>query len=999
MGLESKSAYDIWISPLIKVLREIRDAIRGNYSKEMINDDIVALDSTWSSDKIEQSIGSITNTINQEIANKDIIDVKFTNHIPSSAGEENEYMVYRNDNEDILYQYIIEDEVGIWKQVPPLADSLYFNLDNELIYSYDSVNKKFVEVALENTYIINGSVNSVSAKTVLDNIRNFGVYNVIQHTVANGKTRLTNLTLTVQSADREEWDNSVIYQKLENNVTIYKRTSNKITGNFGNFSTYYEGLVNDRLDTSKYYTWSIDKLKNTFASIEGGGGKIKYAGDGLLLVTTEETEDTVRADYTRLLRHGHNKLNDSDKDLYIEIDESDDNDETITSYVRVKKGHAALEGYSNNNNQYWLNYVFSADKILFEKTRYDIENSSEVLQSKLKMGDNIEFAAEKKFTVHSNSVYITPDSKIEITTTNAKIYGSGTISLEASDIKLIDDNAIVSGRFKSSGITFNSYRFDFWDTERNSKFTISPEGLQYTPKSEDDEENIKLKITKSDGFEIKGKNMYDDGINDPIVYYNSILGVTGDVLTLENGDEYPNGYIYIGNKTIDDGGNRFYITTDGTLHLFNNIWKDIDGEYQYVINERMNIVDDGAIYITAIDGLGNSDGEMHSESLQSMLAQLIAGGGGGGTAPFSTVTSPIEIANDDLGLISYARNIVFNIYGDLLNDTTNAVLNIGVYSDLEKVELELITDDAIDQHEQRTILLHHRSPIILVSVTLKDGAYNWYYNQDSPINDIYLNDYNYETINSNIQKRILYVDNNRVTFICRLPDLLNYTQINHERSNVNEIIYLMDIGIMPTCFVKGTKITLSDGTTKNVEDVTYDDSLKVWNFDEAIDDSAKPIWIQKVKKSKSYHKVTLENGIIFNTVGGDKKYHCMYDVTEQKFNHATECVGHEIYTLQGVSKVLYVEEIKEEVEFYNILTNYHLNCYANNILVSSEINNIYPIQNMKFVKDDRELKDYKDFEKYEQVPKKYFDGFRFAEQPRDKKYLVEFSAKRFYSAK
>ena len=32
------------------------------------------------------------------------------------------------------------------------------------------------------------------------------------------------------------------------------------------------------------------------------------------------------------------------------------------------------------------------------------------------------------------------------------------------------------------------------------------------------------------------------------------------------------------------------------------------------------------------------------------------------------------------------------------------------------------------------------------------------------------------------------------------------------------------------CFVEGTLVTLADGTTKPIEDITYDDELLVWNF-------------------------------------------------------------------------------------------------------------------------------------------------------------------------
>ena len=64
-------------------------------------------------------------------------------------------------------------------------------------------------------------------------------------------------------------------------------------------------------------------------------------------------------------------------------------------------------------------------------------------------------------------------------------------------------------------------------------------------------------------------------------------------------------------------------------------------------------------------------------------------------------------------------------------------------------------------------------------------------------------------------------------------------------------------------------------------------------------------------------------------------------------------VGKTTYTEAGESKVLSCELIQEEVEFYNIITDYHINLFANGVLTSCRYNNLYPIQDMKFVKDDR----------------------------------------------
>ena len=47
------------------------------------------------------------------------------------------------------------------------------------------------------------------------------------------------------------------------------------------------------------------------------------------------------------------------------------------------------------------------------------------------------------------------------------------------------------------------------------------------------------------------------------------------------------------------------------------------------------------------------------------------------------------------------------------------------------------------------------------------------------------------------------------------------------------------------CVLAGTLITLANGTKKKVEDLSYEDDLLVWDFDNGCMASAKPLWLQK----------------------------------------------------------------------------------------------------------------------------------------------------------
>ena len=92
-------------------------------------------------------------------------------------------------------------------------------------------------------------------------------------------------------------------------------------------------------------------------------------------------------------------------------------------------------------------------------------------------------------------------------------------------------------------------------------------------------------------------------------------------------------------------------------------------------------------------------------------------------------------------------------------------------------------------------------------------------------------------------------------------------------------------------------------------------------------------------------------------------------------------LGTTTYNVNGeYVKLISKEVIKKRVDYYNIITNYHINLFTSDILTSCRLNNIYEIKDMKFIKDNRKLhkrSEYKDIED------KYFYGLRIAEQPED----------------
>ena len=183
------------------------------------------------------------------------------------------------------------------------------------------------------------------------------------------------------------------------------------------------------------------------------------------------------------------------------------------------------------------------------------------------------------------------------------------------------------------------------------------------------------------------------------------------------------------------------------------------------------------------------------------------------------------------------------------------------------------------------------------------------------------------------------------------------------------------------CLAEGTKITLADMSRKNIEDIEYLDELLVWDFDNGCFAKAKPLWIKKTQVAEEYNLVKFDDGTELKTVAD----HRIFNMEKQEFTYTMDeentPIGTSVFKEDGsVAKIVERKVVKEKVNYYNIITNYHMNLFANGLLTSLRLNNLYKIENMKFVKDDRELTPREEFEG---IPDKYIKGLRLAEQPKE----------------
>ena len=166
------------------------------------------------------------------------------------------------------------------------------------------------------------------------------------------------------------------------------------------------------------------------------------------------------------------------------------------------------------------------------------------------------------------------------------------------------------------------------------------------------------------------------------------------------------------------------------------------------------------------------------------------------------------------------------------------------------------------------------------------------------------------------------------------------------------------ITVDPTCLIEGTQITLADGSTKAIEDITYDDELLVWNFYDGKFDRAKPTWIKVEEVVPRYNLVKFSNGaeVGFVGAGGEKGYHRIFNKEAGAFTYT----GNFKETPNGTTTfaedctyptVISQEIIEKEVKFYNVITDKHYNLFANGILTSCKLSNKYRIEDMKYVGD------------------------------------------------
>ena len=161
---------------------------------------------------------------------------------------------------------------------------------------------------------------------------------------------------------------------------------------------------------------------------------------------------------------------------------------------------------------------------------------------------------------------------------------------------------------------------------------------------------------------------------------------------------------------------------------------------------------------------------------------------------------------------------------------------------------------------------------------------------------------------------------------------------------------------------------------KKLSELKYTDLVLVWDFDNKEFAWAKPLWIRKEETSKSYYLIKFSDGSELKVIGEHK----IFNADKNEFVSLLKAkVGFNTFNSNGeLVKVVSRELIEDEIQFTSVITNYHMNLFTNDVLTSISFNNLYKIDNMKFIKDDISNNSN---DMYEGVSKKYYDGLRLSE--------------------
>ena len=207
--------------------------------------------------------------------------------------------------------------------------------------------------------------------------------------------------------------------------------------------------------------------------------------------------------------------------------------------------------------------------------------------------------------------------------------------------------------------------------------------------------------------------------------------------------------------------------------------------------------------------------------------------------------------------------------------------------------------------------------------------------------DLYGSQASYSNISDGTSKEVSYREGTVVKIYCETRSKKGYLELDGNKECTldgnKEYVVTKD----SVCITKGSKITLYDGTQKNIEDINSDDILLVFNHITGKFEGAPASYvIHKNSEEMLYRVIKLQfsNGKEVHIVGE----HGFYDIDLKKYvyineENVIEFIGHAFASTNDIENMttttLVGYEIVEEVtSIYSPITYSYLNCFVDGIL-------------------------------------------------------------------
>lgn len=207
--------------------------------------------------------------------------------------------------------------------------------------------------------------------------------------------------------------------------------------------------------------------------------------------------------------------------------------------------------------------------------------------------------------------------------------------------------------------------------------------------------------------------------------------------------------------------------------------------------------------------------------------------------------------------------------------------------------------------------------------------------------DLYGSQESYSNISDGTSKEVSYREGTVVKIYCETRSKEGYLELDGNKECTldgnKEYVVTKD----SVCITKGSKITLYDGTQKNIEDINSDDILLVFNHITGKFEGAPASYvIHKNSVEKLYRVIKLQfsNGKEVHIVGE----HGFYDIDLKKYvyineENVIEFIGHAFASTNDIENMTTTtltgyEVVEEVTSIYSPITYSYLNCFVDGIL-------------------------------------------------------------------